>query len=1349
MKLLPAILAVVPSAFGSSVVVDDSATISYPNDEGTTSWEVSAANNGYLSMQFNADNTALDFFKFDCRDYVSITYSDGAGASFCGPNKSKALVVPAASDDIGNFKKSSKTGQRVFDYPYMTQEQGMTVEYHTGPDSKGSKFEVTFKNIKKEHVCKNRLNCQKLAPLIDDGHDGGYICKAHPLYLDKVCQQVDCTSNDHCGDKQKCKKNVCEDVNCKTNKQCGAQQICELGSFECKTVECRSHKHCADKEGGPYRCDGRKGVYECKKVECLTQHDCSSDSLCKKNKCVQYECRNDVNCAEKFGAPGQKCESGTCECVTKDGLRECVNKECKKHTHCDDEPNYKKGAFCYNNQCVIEIDGVRTCHHNNHCTAGMKCQDKRCVSVECKSSFDCDSNPKFSDKGPHLCYDENEEDESLHNTCYPVACKGHDDCDSKGDRFACIQNSCVEVTCRSNTDCGVNHLCRHPDKKDPRKNFCEKVDCTSHNACKLHENEDCKAGKCICKKNQCKVKQCVKSDHCPDKHNCHDYQCVKQECNTHAHCDGYDTPHKCFSDCEEVVINEGDKPIKKCTNTCKPVECKNNENCSDGDPGLDGATFVAPQVCDSTDDKNPFCKNVACKGHLFCGEQEICSEHKCKTVECRTNAHCEPFNVNGKVHTCDSETNKCKKVDCIGHDYCGEFERCKDHKCRAVSCTDNEHCPPNYILNVFQKCGKDEGKCFNIECQGHATCDTNANTVGGEDCTDGKCKCLENNCVKQECRTKQHCIEMGLNKHICENNICAEVTCTTHAHCESVNDGRSTCRENQCVNVDCIDRQHCGDKQICSNYKEDGTGNQCEDVQCTSNLDCETNYGPTYRCLSNVCEDQICRKNEHCWEKTDDAGNLYTDPDAKFVCEDNECKPVECAHHDHCHKVGDIKSPYICEERSCVKVDCRHNDHCKADEVCSNADQTCYPVECKGHAMCQEKAISGEIDSEACKEGRCQCVEHQCEVLECRKNEHCDASEGYICDTEKDSPTRNHCVKVDCVGHDLCLQDERPECQDGKCRCEKFECVPVSCRNNDHCDEGEICTGERVDNEDINGAYFIFGKKPNTCVEVDCKGHDDCGEKENCSGYQCVPVDCTTEEHCGEQELCQNAVCVEQECRDHKHCEGFFAEGVPYKCKQQTCLAVECTGAVDCGQGYLCDRKTNTCFKPECMGHASCELVAGCEDGKCRCETQKKLDDEGNIINDSNKCIPYECRTNDHCPKAKELCNNETNKCEKVDCTRHDHCSQKNGHRKCEENKCIKVDCITNAQCGDLAVCMGNTCYDVDCKTNGDCLTGNVCKNQTCVKVGCTEHKNCEDKDKPYCKRNQCVPMPRFLDIMN
>merc|ERR1712157_636508 len=133
-----------------------------------------------------------------------------------------------------------------------------------------------------------------------------------------------------------------------------------------------------------------------------------------------------------------------------------------------------------------------------------------------------------------------------------------------------------------------------------------------------------------------------------------------------------------------------------------------------------------------------------------------------------------------------------------------------------------------------------------------------------------------------------------------------------------------------------------------------------------------------------------------------------------------------------------------------------------------------------------------------------------------------------------------------------------PECQEGKCRCEKFECVPVSCRDNTHCPDGEICTGERGDNPDINGAYFTNGKKPNTCVEVDCQGHDDCGELERCDSYQCV--------------------------------------------------AVECTSATDCGQGRLCDKATNECYKPECMGHASCEEVAGCEDGACRCETQKNPD---------------------------------------------------------------------------------------------------------------------------------------------
>ena len=62
MKLINAILAVAPSALGGQVVVEESATVAYPNAEQTTSWEISAANNGYLSMQFNADATELGYF---------------------------------------------------------------------------------------------------------------------------------------------------------------------------------------------------------------------------------------------------------------------------------------------------------------------------------------------------------------------------------------------------------------------------------------------------------------------------------------------------------------------------------------------------------------------------------------------------------------------------------------------------------------------------------------------------------------------------------------------------------------------------------------------------------------------------------------------------------------------------------------------------------------------------------------------------------------------------------------------------------------------------------------------------------------------------------------------------------------------------------------------------------------------------------------------------------------------------------------------------------------------------------------------------------------------------------------
>ena len=60
MKLLKAILAA--SAMGADVLVEDSATIAYPNAQATTSWTVTAANNGYLSMQFNEAETKLGFF---------------------------------------------------------------------------------------------------------------------------------------------------------------------------------------------------------------------------------------------------------------------------------------------------------------------------------------------------------------------------------------------------------------------------------------------------------------------------------------------------------------------------------------------------------------------------------------------------------------------------------------------------------------------------------------------------------------------------------------------------------------------------------------------------------------------------------------------------------------------------------------------------------------------------------------------------------------------------------------------------------------------------------------------------------------------------------------------------------------------------------------------------------------------------------------------------------------------------------------------------------------------------------------------------------------------------------------
>merc|ERR1712037_424081 len=171
--------------------------------------------------------------------------------------------------------------------------------------------------------------------------------------------------------------------------------------------------------------------------------------------------------------------------------------------------------------------------------------------------------------------------------------------------------------------------------------------------------------------------------------------------------------------------------------------------------------------------------------------------------------------------------------------------------------------------------------------------------------------------------------------------------------------------------------------------------------------------------------------------------------------------------------------------------------------------------------------------------------------------------------------------------------------------------------------------------------------------------------------HECVEVDCTDESHCSDKELCKSAVCVEQECRNHEHCADFFQDtGLEgYKCIKQTCVNVECTNVSHCGDNELCDKATNTCFAPQCIGHASCEANAPqkCGDGKCLCL--------------GNECIKQECRTNAHCKSLAE--GGPTSYCEKNSCIHGAQClvtsdCPSDVPANCEDKKCVEVDCNRN-----------------------------------------------------------------------
>ena len=219
---------------------------------------------------------------------------------------------------------------------------------------------------------------------------------------------------------------------------------------------------------------------------------------------------------------------------------------------------------------------------------------------------------------------------------------------------------------------------------------------------------------------------------------------------------------------------------------------------------------------------------------------------------------------------------------------------------------------------------------------------------------------------------------------------------------------------------------------FCGCGSTDDPGESCE-----NHSDCTKDFA-SYCSPEEECVE--CVENEHCEE-----GYICTDD---FVCE--EVHVTEgCTSHDDCAESG----ARYCDLASGDCVECVENEHCEEGYICAD-DFACEEVdvteECTSHDDCAESGAQ-----------YCDLASGDC--VECVENEHWE--EGYICADEFVCEEED--VTEECTSHNDCTESDAQYCDlhSGDC---------VECVENEHCEEGYICTGEFVCEEEEVAEHGSF-----------------------------------------------------------------------------------------------------------------------------------------------------------------------------------------------------------------------------------------------------------------------------------
>jgi hypothetical protein len=663
-----------------------------------------------------------------------------------------------------------------------------------------------------------------------------------------------------------------------------------------------------------------------------------------------------------------------------------------------------------------------------------------------------------------------------------------------------------------------------------------------------------------------------------------------------------------------------------------------------------------------------------------------------------------------------------------------------------ISCGTNADCIEGFACRdtmCIPKCGTDQECALNEKClRGNCMCKLE---IGNSP------KCYNSNhffSISVTCRVDNDCF-LG---HICLNNKCS-FGCHADEDCSA----SETCRNNKCINP--CSENPCGPNAVCT------VANQRASCSCVNNMlpSPTAKIGcvraPATECTANrECGDGLACVNEMCRPVcANDDGCLNSER-----CINSICTP-------QCRRDNDCQNGEVCQGLTCV-AGCRSDQGCPNQLSCINqqcTDPCTSPTACGTNALC-DSANHRKLCS--CPEPLVGDPDVGCHY------------ESQQCGVSKDCPPGHSCVdsvcQTQCRSDQNCLSDER---------CLRSTCRAV-CNSDASCGQGQICEkrlctlGCRTDSSCASEKACINNKCSDPCEIL-----GQCGACSQCEvvnhGVQCkcpsglngnplsgcsAPVQrcnsyCTCDESgvfCAEKCSADKDCLCGQTCHKGKCREKCNPGSCPpgQLCQNNACMA-GCRSNSDCTNDRSCIN--NQCLDP-CLAGKACGKDAQCtvSDHRALC-----LCPDGFQGEPTEKCVRYECQTNDDCEHNKKCLEGSCrNPCtEPGSCGINAQCRVVNRQAQCScppgyfgnaRQECQPLApgiCKTNP-CGENAVCKEVPAgYECMCAENcvGDPKKGCLCRENivnSCEGQSCGENALCRtiNNDQPecYCPHNYPIGDP-------